>query len=108
MIRVSSTSKIRCMAVPLRPNYRICHDRRQARLQVDLLMQGNGNGAWERSDSNREPRDYESPALTVELRSRFRNLLANSPKSLPMRHLRHPCFYMELHANLCASLELRS
>ncbi len=25
---------------------------------------------WERSDSNREPRDYESPALTVELRSR--------------------------------------
>src|SRR5207247_2247171 len=24
---------------------------------------------WERSDSNREPRDYESPALTVELRS---------------------------------------
>src|SRR5580765_7166248 len=31
---------------------------------------------WERSDSNREPRDYESPALTVELRSRatLRNL----------------------------------
>src|SRR6266516_1791932 len=26
---------------------------------------------WERSDSNREPRDYESPALTVELRSRY-------------------------------------
>ena len=24
---------------------------------------------WERSDSNREPRDYESPALTVELRA---------------------------------------
>src|SRR5688500_14246837 len=29
-------------------------------------------GDWERSDSNREPRDYESPALTVELRSRER------------------------------------
>src|SRR5687767_10267302 len=25
---------------------------------------------WARSDSNREPRDYESPALTVELRAR--------------------------------------
>ncbi len=25
---------------------------------------------WERSDSNREPRNYEFPALTVELRSR--------------------------------------
>src|SRR5580765_249931 len=29
---------------------------------------------WERSDSNREPRDYESPALTVELRSRALSL----------------------------------
>ena len=26
---------------------------------------------WDRRDSNPEPRDYESPALTVELRSRI-------------------------------------
>src|ERR1700727_2795254 len=32
---------------------------------------------WARSDSNREPRDYESPALTVELRSRKRHLQRN-------------------------------
>src|SRR5437763_16831479 len=32
---------------------------------------------WKRSDSNREPRDYESPALTVELRFRcFHRILA--------------------------------
>src|SRR5262245_26107407 len=29
---------------------------------------------WARSDSNREPRDYESPALTVELRARVTRL----------------------------------
>ena len=26
---------------------------------------------WARSDSNRGPRDYESPALTAELRARY-------------------------------------
>src|SRR5437773_1270790 len=32
---------------------------------------------WERSDSNREPRDYESPALTVELRSLDHGIVAS-------------------------------
>ena len=45
---------------------------------------------WERSDSNREPRDYESPALTVELRSHYpirgdkQNATVNVPASLPV------------------------
>ena len=28
---------------------------------------------WARPDSNREPRDYESPALPIELRARLRD-----------------------------------
>ena len=50
-------------------------------VDIDTEMDGHG-GDWmgggpsvpviecSRPDSNREPRDYESPALTVELRSR--------------------------------------
>src|SRR3954451_19228524 len=41
-----------------------------ARLQFHRAFLQSYNVNWERSDSNREPRDYESPALTVELRSR--------------------------------------
>src|SRR2546430_232863 len=35
-----------------------------------MVLKISTRNEWERSDSNREPRDYESPALTVELRSR--------------------------------------
>ena len=35
---------------------------------------------WDRRDSNPEPRDYESPALTVELRSRI--FPARAPRTI--------------------------
>jgi hypothetical protein len=35
-----------------------------------LSSTDNRQNEWGLSDSNREPRDYESPALTVELRPR--------------------------------------
>src|SRR5690348_15250470 len=45
---------------------------------------------WARRDSNPQPRDYESPALTVELQART---LFNSSQT---KHLRHPCRYVFL------------
>src|SRR5437867_10211844 len=70
---------------------------------------GNEMAKWERSDSNRGPRVYETPALTAELRSQRDLQFAISNLQLKNQQITFPTLYprRQLYASLAPSASSR-